>query len=162
LHPAQAPHPRGPPDSKGKCKADPEPSRASPFSSVLCCGCVLALAGVEQLAPRCTALRELFVDDPRCELHVLHPIIIACAHSLRRVVIDCDKGAPAHNEASVSSVLWLIRYNTVQCTVCSVQCTVSVHSVQCTVYSEECTVSIHSVSVSEGKGCVLHPPSLSL
>lgn len=64
--------------------------------------------GVEQLAPRCTELTELFVDDPRCELHILHPIIIACSQSLKRVVVDCDRDTGSRNEASISSVLWLI------------------------------------------------------
>lgn len=65
--------------------------------------------GVEQLAPRCATLVELHVDDPRCELHVLHPLIMACANTLRRVVIDCDRDNTSRNEASISSVLWLIR-----------------------------------------------------
>ena len=65
--------------------------------------------GVEQLAPRCSSLVELHIDDPRCELHVLHPLIMTCSNTLRRVVIDCDRDTSSRNEASISSVLWLIR-----------------------------------------------------
>ncbi|GJP35487.1 hypothetical protein CLOM_g20001 [Closterium sp. NIES-68] len=65
-------------------------------------------AGVEQLASRCAHLTELHIDDPRCELHVLHPIIMACGPSLRRVVIDCDRDDTSRNEASICSVLWIV------------------------------------------------------
>ncbi|CAI5471908.1 unnamed protein product [Closterium sp. Yama58-4] len=64
--------------------------------------------GVEQLAARCTNLVELHIDDPRCELHVLHPIIMACGSSLRRIVIDCDRDNTSRNEASICSVLWIV------------------------------------------------------
>ncbi|GJP61249.1 hypothetical protein CLOP_g18430 [Closterium sp. NIES-67] len=64
--------------------------------------------GVEQLAARCTNLVELHIDDPRCELHVLHPIIMACGNSLRRIVIDCDRDNTSRNEASICSVLWIV------------------------------------------------------
>ncbi|CAI5467770.1 unnamed protein product [Closterium sp. Yama58-4] len=65
-------------------------------------------AGVEQLAPRCAQLTDLFIDDPRCELHVLHPIIVSCGESLRHVVIDCDQDSTSRNEASICSILWII------------------------------------------------------
>ncbi|CAI7782274.1 unnamed protein product [Closterium sp. NIES-53] len=87
--------------------------------------------GMAKLAPRCRSLTDLFIDDPRCELHVLNPIIVACASSLRRVVLDCDSiaaaavaatpgpaaaaaaaagnGAPRGNaESSICNLLWLI------------------------------------------------------
>eukprot|EP00475_Leptophrys_vorax_P020195 TRINITY_DN27647_c0_g1_i2.p1 TRINITY_DN27647_c0_g1~~TRINITY_DN27647_c0_g1_i2.p1 ORF type:complete len:276 (+),score=-19.61 TRINITY_DN27647_c0_g1_i2:540-1367(+) len=64
--------------------------------------------GVEQLAPRCAQLTDLFIDDPRCELHVLHPIIVACSESLRHVVIDCDQDSTSRNEASICSILWIV------------------------------------------------------
>lgn len=64
--------------------------------------------GVEQLAARCTKLVELHIDDPRCELHVLHPIIMACGSSLRRLVIDCDRDTTSRNEASICSILWIV------------------------------------------------------
>ncbi|CAI7758956.1 unnamed protein product [Closterium sp. NIES-53] len=50
--------------------------------------------GVEQLAQRCAGLQELYVDDPLCHVHLLHPIIAAAAHSLTRLVINCDPPAP--------------------------------------------------------------------
>ncbi|CAI7860109.1 unnamed protein product [Closterium sp. NIES-53] len=64
--------------------------------------------GVELLAARCTHLTDLYVDDPRCELHILHPIIVACSDSLRRIVIDCDRDATSRNEAAICSILWII------------------------------------------------------
>ncbi|GJP40778.1 hypothetical protein CLOM_g430 [Closterium sp. NIES-68] len=64
--------------------------------------------GVELLAPRCANLTDLYVDDPRCELHILHPIIVACSDSLRRIVIDCDRDATSRNEAAICSILWII------------------------------------------------------
>ncbi|CAI7805120.1 unnamed protein product [Closterium sp. NIES-53] len=65
-------------------------------------------AGVEQLASRCAHLEEIHIDDPRCELHVLHPIIMACGPSLKRIVIDCDRDDTSRNEASICSVLWIV------------------------------------------------------
>ncbi|CAI5460580.1 unnamed protein product [Closterium sp. Yama58-4] len=50
--------------------------------------------GVEQLAARCAGLQELYVDDPLCAVHLLHPIIAAAALSLTRLVINCDPPAP--------------------------------------------------------------------
>ncbi|CAI5520203.1 unnamed protein product [Closterium sp. Naga37s-1] len=50
--------------------------------------------GVEELAARCAGLQELYVDDPLCHVHLLHPIIAAAAHSLTRLVINCDPPAP--------------------------------------------------------------------
>ncbi|CAI7919987.1 unnamed protein product [Closterium sp. NIES-54] len=87
--------------------------------------------GVEQLAARCTNLVELHIDDPRCELHVLHPIIMACGSSLRRIVIDCDRDNTSRNEASICSVLWIVRTSHSLCSVpvCSLYCS-NVESVE--------------------------------
>lgn len=65
--------------------------------------------GVEQLASRCSNLVELHIDDPRCELYVLHPIVVACGPALRRVAINCDMDSSNRNEASICSILWIIR-----------------------------------------------------
>eukprot|EP00897_Mesotaenium_endlicherianum_P001446 jgi/Mesen1/1329/ME000013S00822 len=64
--------------------------------------------GAESIAPRCSSLVELHIDDPRCELHILHPIIVAAGGTLRRVIIDCDKDRTSRNEASICSILWII------------------------------------------------------
>jgi len=65
--------------------------------------------GVEALAARCRHVVELHIDDPRCELFVLHPIVVACAGPLQRVVINCDKDTTSRNEAAICSILWIIR-----------------------------------------------------
>lgn len=65
--------------------------------------------GVEALAARCRDVTELHIDDPRCELFILHPIVTACADSLQRVVINCDKDSTSRNEAAICSILWILR-----------------------------------------------------
>ncbi|GJP44908.1 hypothetical protein CLOM_g4308 [Closterium sp. NIES-68] len=92
-----------------------------PFWSKLRVGPGSMHPGMAKLAPRCRSLTDLFIDDPRCELHVLNPIIVACASSLRRVVVDCDSivaavaaapgpgnAARASAESSICNLLWLI------------------------------------------------------
>lgn len=60
------------------------------------------------MAPRCHGLAELRIEDPRCELHTLHPVIVAAGGALREVEIDCDRDSTSRNEASICSILWII------------------------------------------------------
>eukprot|EP00270_Netrium_digitus_P010697 TRINITY_DN3337_c0_g1_i1.p1 TRINITY_DN3337_c0_g1~~TRINITY_DN3337_c0_g1_i1.p1 ORF type:complete len:383 (+),score=15.34 TRINITY_DN3337_c0_g1_i1:37-1185(+) len=78
------------------------------FWSKLCIGQGSVRKGVEQLATRCSMLVELHIDDPRCDLHILHPIIVACGSTLRRVSIECDRDRTSRTEASICSILWIM------------------------------------------------------